>query len=89
VALGRAFLTSKVCWRAVRPKPNLYKILGENIRFQRKKANLTQEELAEKAGVARNYIGNIERAEHKATFDTVARIAGALNMTVHELTRGI
>jgi len=44
-------------------------ILGETIRAERIKAGLTQEELAEKADLARNYIGNIERAEYKVTVE--------------------
>jgi transcriptional regulator with XRE-family HTH domain len=65
------------------------KILGEAIRTERIKAGLTQEKLAEKADLARNYIGNIERAEYKITVETLAKIAKALKLTVHDLTRGI
>jgi transcriptional regulator with XRE-family HTH domain len=68
---------------------DLYKTLGETVRTQRIKAGLTQEELAEKANLARNYIGNIERAEYKITLEALARIAKALKLTVHDLTRGI
>jgi transcriptional regulator with XRE-family HTH domain len=72
------------------PAPrNLYKILGDNVRTERTQAGLTQEELAEKANLARNYIGNVERAEHRITLETLARIAKALKVTVHDLTRGI
>ena len=67
----------------------LYKILGETIRAERMKAGLTQEQLAEKAELARNYIGNVERAEYKITVETLARIAKALKLCVHDLTRGI
>lgn len=68
---------------------NVSKILGEVIRAERMKAGLTQEELAEKADLARNYIGNVERAEYKVTVETLAKIAKALDLTVHDLTRGI
>ena len=71
------------------PTRNVYKILGQTIRIERIKARLTQEELAERADLARNYIGNVERAEYKITMDTLARIANALNLTIHDLTRGI
>ncbi len=73
----------------VPPKRNLYKILGETIRAERINAGFSQEQLAEKANLARNYIGNIERAEHKVTLESLSRIARALNLTVHDLTRGI
>jgi len=53
------------------------------------KAGLTQEELAEKADLARNYIGNIERAEYRVTVETLARIAKALNVRVRDLVERI
>jgi len=68
---------------------NVSKILGQNIRAQRLKAGLSQEELAEKSELSRNYIGNVERAEYLVTVETLARIARALGLTVHDLTRGI
>jgi transcriptional regulator with XRE-family HTH domain len=65
------------------------RVLGETIREERMKAGLTQEELAEKADLARNYIGNVERAEYNVTIEALARIARALGLTVRELTRRI
>ena len=78
-------------WYRVVPlkRDHLYKILGENIRTERTRVGLTQEELAEKADLSRNYIGNVERAEYNITVETLAQIAKALNLTVHDLTRGI
>jgi transcriptional regulator with XRE-family HTH domain len=72
------------------PKRNhISKVLGETVRAERIKAGLSQEQLAEKADLARNYIGNIERAEYKVTVETLARIAKALNLRVKDLTRDI
>jgi transcriptional regulator with XRE-family HTH domain len=68
---------------------NISKILGEAIRTERIKAGLSQEKLAEKAGLARNYIGNIERAEYKVTVETLALIAKALKVRVRDLVNGI
>jgi XRE family transcriptional regulator, regulator of sulfur utilization len=76
-------------YHAVPPSRNVYKILGETIRAERKKLGWSQEKLAEKADLARNYIGNVERAEYQVTVGTLAKIAKALNLTVHDLTRGI
>jgi transcriptional regulator with XRE-family HTH domain len=64
-------------------------ILGEAIRVERLKAGLTQEELAEKADLSLNYIGNIERAEYQITVETLAKIAKALKTNVSELTKGV
>lgn len=71
------------------PIRSVSKILGENIRAARVKAGLSQEQLAEKADLSRNYIGNVERAEYKITVETLARIAKALTLPVHDLTHGI
>jgi len=40
---------------------------GQNVRFERLKQGLSQEQLAAKAGVHRTYIGMIERAEKNIT----------------------
>lgn len=68
---------------------NVYKIIGEAIRAERLKAGLSQEALAEKASLARNYIGNIERAEKKISLETLVRVAKALNVKLATLVRRV
>ena len=63
----------------------IYRTLGEAVRGERKKARLSQEELAEKADFTRNYIGDIERGEKKATVEALAKIAKALKCRVRNL----
>ena len=63
------------------------RVLGENLRTYRKRAKLTQEKLAEKADLTRNYIGQIERAEKKVTFEALWKIASALKVRVRDLVR--
>lgn len=67
----------------------LSKALGEKIRAERIKAGLTQEQLAEKANLARNYIGNIERAEYNVTVETLAQIAIALGVHIRDLVEDL
>ena len=64
----------------------IYRVLGETVRIRRKKARLSQEQLAEKADLTRNYIGDIERAEKKITLETLEKIAKALKCRVRDLT---
>ena len=53
---------------------------------ERKKLGLSQEELANRAGVHRTYIGMIERAEKNITLKNIERIAKALNVSIGDLT---
>ena len=53
---------------------------GNRVREERKRANLSQEELAEKAGVHRTYIGMIERAEKNITLLNIEKISKALKV---------
>ncbi len=58
---------------------------GERVREERLKQGLSQEALAEKAGVHRTYIGMIERAEKNITLINIERIAIALDIPLGEL----
>jgi len=58
---------------------------GEKVREERLKQGLSQEELAERAGVHRTYIGMIERAEKNITLANVAKIANALKLQIKDL----
>ncbi|MBU1151806.1 helix-turn-helix transcriptional regulator [Patescibacteria group bacterium] len=62
---------------------------GQKIREERLKQNLSQEELARKAGVHRTYIGMIERAEKNITLENIEKIANALSLEIHFLFKNI
>jgi transcriptional regulator with XRE-family HTH domain len=81
------FLLGSVC--SVPSPLRLYQILGETIRDERLRAGFSQEKLAERANLTRNYIGQIERAEKRIHLETLAKIAKALNLRVNDLTRDI
>ncbi len=59
-----------------------------NVRRTRTERGLTQERLAELAGLHRTYIGSIERAERNVSIDNMARIARALNVPLVALIEG-
>lgn len=66
---------------------NLRLILARNVRDYRTKNKISQEELAERCGLHRTYIGSIERAERNATLSTLEVISTALGVSVvHLLT---
>ena len=70
-----------------KPK-HLQKILAENVLFYRKKFCFSQEELAERAGLHRTYIGMIERAEKNITLINIEKLAIALNVEIKQLFNG-
>ena len=64
---------------------NILEIFGENVQKHRKKQCISQERLAEIAGVHRTYIGMIERAEKNITLRNMEKIAKALNVEIKDL----
>lgn len=56
--------------------------MGLRIASLRKQAKLTQEELADRAGLQRTHVGRIEAGKYAVTLETVEAIAQALGMTV-------
>ncbi|HIE24949.1 MAG TPA: XRE family transcriptional regulator [Anaerolineales bacterium] len=58
---------------------------GQKVRSERLAQNLSQEELAIKAGVHRTYIGMIERAEKNITLLNIEKISNALGISVSKL----
>lgn len=58
---------------------------GHKVQEIRKARNLSQEQLAELAGVHRTYIGMIERAEKNITLCNIEKIAKALKIEIKEL----
>ena len=61
--------------------------LGRVIRGVRKARGLSQEALADAAGIDRSHMGKIERGERNVTILNVARIATALDAQPSQLLR--
>ena len=59
--------------------------LGQRVRQLRLAYRVTQEQLAERAGLSYKFIGEIERGKANPTVDTLSRLAKALRVEVHEL----
>jgi len=59
----------------------LYQGLGKRIRQQRTLARMTQEKLAEEAGISLSFLGHIERGTRKASLDTLVKICNALKVS--------
>jgi transcriptional regulator with XRE-family HTH domain len=61
--------------------------LGAAIRVARKERAVSQEALADLAGLDRSHMGKIERGERNVSILNVIRISAALNMSPSELLR--
>ena len=59
-----------------------YNRLGERIREERLRLNLTQAKLAEDIDISDTYMGAIERGERSLTLDTLVRLVNRLGVTV-------
>jgi len=59
------------------------------IRAQRKRCELTQEKLAEKADLHPNFIGEVERGNMEISLSSLLKIARALKVRVRDLVADI
>lgn len=58
------------------------KDIGKKLRLARHQANLSQEELAEKANVHRTFIGMVERGERNISVYALYKILSAMNISM-------
>lgn len=65
------------------------KAMGERVRTLRLARGLSQEELGERSGLHRTYIGHLERGEVNASLLNICKVAGALGADAGELIRSL
>lgn len=63
----------------------LRSVVARNLRLLRQGSGLSQEQLADLAGLDRNYVGKLEREENSPTVDTLEALALALQVDVESL----
>ena len=64
---------------------NLRKQFGKRIRALRRHAGLTQEQLAEVAGISVDFLSLVERGICAPSFDNLEKLTRALNLPIREL----
>lgn len=62
-------------------------ILATNLRTLRLAQGLSQEAIADIAGLHRTYVSSVERCERNATLDTLDKLSAALGITPSELLK--
>ena len=62
-----------------------YALLGKRIKEERKRLNMTQEQLAEYIEISPAFVGHIERNERSLSLPTLIRIANRLGVTLDYL----
>jgi transcriptional regulator with XRE-family HTH domain len=60
---------------------------GARVRAERERLGVSQEELADRAGMHRTYLGGVERGERNIGLLNVLRIARALNIAPSALVK--
>ncbi len=62
-----------------------YKAIGKRIKIARINANMTQDQLCEKANLSPSHMSNIETGTTKVSLTMIVGIANALSVTVDDL----
>lgn len=68
-----------------KPSKCITRILANNVIGLRKGLALSQEQLADRCGLHRTYIGSVERGERNVTLSTLEALAAAMGVTVTQL----
>ena len=71
--------------RGLRPRESARVRFAQNLKQRRLELELSQEGLAEIAGLHRTYVGSVERAERNISIDSMERLATALRVDVVQL----
>ena len=70
-------------------KPKELKALAKAVRLLREKANLSQEDLADRAEIDRTYVSGIERGMRNPSLRVLIRVADGLGVTLATLAKNI
>ncbi|MBX7106640.1 MAG: helix-turn-helix transcriptional regulator [Gemmataceae bacterium] len=65
--------------------PDIRERFGDAVRTRREKLGLTQEDLAEKAGIHRTYLSDVERGSRNVSLVNIERLARGLGLRIGDL----
>lgn len=64
---------------------DIIKVFGTNVRKYRMQLGLSQEKFAEKCGLHRTYISDIECFRRSISLDNIQKVANALDVEIYKL----
>ena len=70
-------------------KPDIRHRFGYAVKTRREHLGLNQEELAERAGIHRTYLSDVERGGRNLSLVNIERLADALSLRLSELFRRV
>ena len=68
-----------------RAKPDIRERFGTAVKFRREDLGLTQEALADKAGIHRTYLSDVERGSRNLSLVNIEKLAASLSLSLSEL----
>jgi transcriptional regulator with XRE-family HTH domain len=71
--------------RAGKPVQTARMRFAQRLRAVRVAQGLSQEELADRAGLHRTYVGSVERSERNVSIDSMERLAQAIGVDILDL----
>lgn len=71
----------------MRSNAKLPRVIGKRVQKRRKEVGYTQEQLAEKIGISRAYMGFIEQGRNAPSLEVLQKIARALKVSPSELLK--
>ena len=64
---------------------DIIEVFATNLRTYRKKIGLSQEKFAERCGLHRTYISDIERFQRSISLENIQKISDALGIEVYKM----
>ncbi len=71
------------------PPTSIKVLFGRALRTLREERGYSQEDLAERAGLHRNYVGGIERGERNVALENISKLAKALSVRMQDLFKSL
>jgi transcriptional regulator with XRE-family HTH domain len=72
-----------------RVRPDVRERFGDAVRTRREELGMTQEDLAEKAGIHRTYLSDVERGTRNLSLVNIERLAAALSISMSKLFESV